>query len=619
MTQRSSWTKSLFVGLWNGLNFVRKLFFNIVFIVIIVGLIVVVMSDNNKIIVPKHSALVLNLNGDLVIQKTSVDPFETFMQEAFDQKEDNPEVLLQDVLLAIENAKQDRRIKTLILDLHGLRRAGLDKLQQITAAMEDFKTSGKPIYAIGDYFTQNQYYLAAHADHVYLNPMGGISLDGYGTYPLYFKEALEKLKATTHVFRVGTYKSAVEPFMRNDMSEAAKEANAEWLGALWQQYKTDVARARNLDIDAFDETFEDFLAKIEAVDGDLSAYALENGWVDALKTRAQIRAEMREIVGNDDSRLGFTAIGLNSYLRVIKPATILMQSDLDKVGIVVAKGTILNGNQKDGTIGGDSTARKLRKALEDDSVKSVVLYIDSPGGSAFASEVIRQEIEELKGAGKPVVAAMSTYAASGGYWIAASADEIWAAPNTITGSIGIFGLLMTYENTLNYLGLHTDGVGTTDFAGFSPARALDPTLSNIIQRGIEHGYQQFISLVAKERDMTMQQVDEIAQGRVWIGNKAHELGLVDNIGYLQDAVKAAAALANLESYDTKYIDRDLSSSELFWQEFFGQTAAWIGKLHFANSDSQLIAMVSQLVSEFDNITKLNDPRGVYAFCLQCEY
>ncbi len=619
MAASKSWTKAIFSGLWSALNFTRNLFFNIIFIAIVVGLVAVFMSDDGKVTVPPDSALVLNIRGDIVIQKHTVDPFDEFMREAFDQKEDRPEVLLQDVILAIENAKQDRRIQALVLNLHSMRSAGMDKLKQIALALEDFKESEKPIFAVGDYYTQEQYYLASHADNVYLNPMGWMILDGFGRYRMYYKSALEKLKATTHVFRVGTFKSAVEPFIRDDMSDEAKQANAAWLDVLWQQYKRDIAAARGMDVSNFDEKFDSFLAKFELANGDFAQYALQNNWVDALKTREEVRDELVAIVGESESKLGFNNISFNEYMKVIKQPMPFVDNGADKIGVVVAKGTILNGSQKPGTIGGDSTARLLRKARLDDSVKAVVLHVDSPGGSAFASEVIRQEVTLLQAAGKPVVASMSSLAASGGYWISASADEIWAAPSTITGSIGIFGMFMTYEDTLAYLGVNTDGVGTTDFAGLSPTRKLAPEFGQVIQRSIEHGYEQFIGLVADSRGMDVDAVDNIAQGRVWVGETALELGLVDKLGYLDDAIKSAASLAQLEAYDTKYIERTLSPKELFWKEFFGTASGFIGEAITVDSDNQLMSVIQKVVADFESITRLNDPRGMYAFCLECEY
>ncbi|MDN4503297.1 signal peptide peptidase SppA [Alteromonadaceae bacterium BrNp21-10] len=617
MASGTSWTKSLFVGLWTLLNFLRNAFFNIIFIIIAIAIIGAMMADNDTVSVKKDSALVLNLYGDVVIQKQAVDPLEEFMAEAFEQREENPEVLLDDVIFAINNAKEDKRIKTLVLDLEGLGSAGLDKLQLIANAIDDFKTSEKPVYAIGDYFSQNQYFLAAHADHLYLNPMGFMLLEGYGRYGMYFKTALEKLKATTHVFRVGTYKSYVEPYIRDDMSDAAKEANKAWLNAMWSQYKQAIVNARGLEPDNFDEKLDGFLAKFEQADGDWAQYALQNNWVDALKTRDEVISELTTVVESNKSKRGYKHITFKDYLSVIQ-SPFPDQGGDNNVAIVVAKGSILNGEQKAGTIGGDSTAQLLRQARLDDSVKAVVLYVDSPGGSAFASEIIRQEIDNLKAAGKPVVAQMSTYAASGGYWISASADEIWAAPTTVTGSIGIFGMFMTYENTLDYLGVHTDGVGTTEFAGLTATRALDPRIGAIFQRSIENGYDKFISLVAKERNMTKEEADSKAQGRVWIGQQALEIGLVDKIGYLPDAVASAAQLAGLDSYDTKSIEKHLSPSEEFWKKLFSQASSVVGKVGIAQSDSRLMGIVKGLISEFDAMANMNDPRGIYAYCLACE-
>ena len=618
MSSGKSWTKSLFVGLWTALNFSRMLFLNIIFIIIVLLLLSVLLRDDNKIIVPANSALVLKLAGNLVIEKEAVDPFTEFAQQAFEQEENNPEVLLQDVLLTIENAKQDRRIKALVLDLHDLGSAGLDKLEQIAVALEDFKESEKPIYAIGDYYSQNQYYLASRADHLYLNPMGFMIFEGYGRFGMYFKSALEKLKAETHVFKVGTFKSAVEPYIRDDMSDAAKEANKAWLTAMWTQYKTSVAQARGLNVNNFDEELDVFLEKFQQVEGDFAKYALEFGWVDALKTREEARQEIIAVVGEDESGMGFNAISYKNYLNIIKPVLPNISNNLDKVAVVVAKGTILNGIKKPGEIGGDSTAELLRKARYDDTVKSVVLYVDSPGGSAFASEIIRQEVENLQAVGKPVVAVMSTYAASGGYWISAGADKIIAAPSTITGSIGIFGMFLTFENTLDYLGIHTDGVGTTEFAGMGITKTLDPKVAAIMQRGIEHGYDQFISLVADKRDMSKEQVDQIAQGRVWIGETALELGLVDELGYLGDGVKTAAALANLETYDTQYIQRTLSKSELFWKELFQNASVSFEGAFAMEKSSTILSLVKELTTDIEAVAKLNDPKGVYAYCLACE-
>ncbi len=619
MAAKGNWTKSLFIGIWTVLNFSRKLFFNVIFLVIFIGLIIAIANqEDEQLTVNSNSALFLTLNGKLVIEKESVDPFEQFLQESLGEQPENPEVLVTNVVKVLENAQKDRRIKALVLDLQGLSGGGLDKLRTVANAIEQFKTSEKPVYAIGDYFSQDQYYLAAHADKIYLNPMGALFLEGYGRYGMYFKDMLEKLKITTHIFRVGTYKSAVEPVMRNDMSEEAKEASKQWLDGYWSQYKEDVAIARGLDVNNFDETLEGLLTKFEAAGGNFAQYALENNWVDALKTREEVRQELIELVGESDNKLGINLTAYNTYLKVINPPMPIVDTTIDKVAIVVAKGAILDGEQKAGTIGGDSTARLLRKARLDDKVKAVVLQIDSPGGSAFASEVIRQEILQLQQAGKPVVASMSTYGASGGYWIAASTDKIIASPSTITGSIGVFGLFMTYENSLDYLGIHSDGVGSTELAGFSVARPLAPEFGQILQRNVENTYGNFLSLVANARDMSVEEVDDIAQGRVWIGSDAIDLGLVDELGTLEDAVTSAAEIAELETYDTIYVKRTLSAQEIFWKEFFGQAMTFAGKWQFSTSDSALINEFKRVLREFDIVNKLNDPQGTYVLCLPCD-
>jgi protease-4 len=616
MAANSSFTKSLFVGLWNVLNFSRKLFFNVIFIGLLI-IIIIATSGDDEIKVPKGGAFVLKLNGALVIEKQHSDPFDEFASEAFGGSDKPREILVRNVVKALENAKQDKRIAALVLDLGRFSGGGLDKLRTVADAIEDFKTSEKPVIAMGDYYSQSQYYLAAHADKVYLNPEGGMLFDGYSRNRMYYKDAIEKLKVKTHVFKVGTFKSAIEPYLRNDMSDAAKEANEAWLSAYWTQYKTDVATARGIEMTDFDETVANFMPKFEAANGDLALYALQNGWVDELKTREAMRQEMFALVGESENGKGYKGITYDSYMKVIN-RPFPKKTKGDAIAVVVAKGTILDGTQSAGTIGGDSTSRLLRKARLDDNIKAVVLHVDSPGGSAFASEIIRQEVEELQLAGKPVVALMGTYAASGGYWISASADKIIASPSTITGSIGIFGMLMTYEESLAYLGVYTDGVQTTEFGFTSPSKTLPDSLGNLIQRSIERGYEKFITLVADNRNMTLEQVDSIAQGRVWIGSTALELGLVDQLGTMKEALAAAAELAELDNYEVTYIQRTLSPKELFIQELLNNTAVWLVETQIQQSTSPLIGMIRSVVRDIDGITRLNDPKATYALCLECK-
>lgn len=618
MSEKQGFIRRFFSKCWSIINTSRQVFINIIFVLFIILIISALTDDSDEVTIPESAVLILNMSGDVVEQKKDIDPAQAFIAEATDQPQDNPEVLLSDILDVIESAKNDNRIKVMVLQLKGLGSAGLTKLRYIGDALTDFKESGKRIIAVGDGYSQDQYYLASYADDVWLTPGGWLILDGYGRYQMYFKSALEKLNITQHVFRVGTFKSAVEPYIRNDMSDEAKLANEQWLNDLWTVYKTDVAKQREFKLDNFDETFDAIVAKLEKADGDFSQYALDNNFVDALKTREEVRTELAGIVGKTETG-SYHHIGFNDYLKSIKPPFPMVNPITDKVAIVVAKGTILDGHKSPGTIGGDSTAALLRKARLNDKVKAVVLRVDSPGGSAYASEIIRQEVELLRAAGKPVIASMGTYAASGGYWISASANEIYASPTTITGSIGIFGMFMTFEKTLEKLGVYTDGVGTTELAGMSLARPLKDGMGQVIQLNINKGYKNFLELVAENRNMTVEEVDQIAQGRVWTGAKAQELGLVDKLGDLTDAVVAAANLAGLQQYDTLLVEKELSAKEIFLRNMFGQAATWVGTDAVSSHSTNTInTLVKQVVGEIDELNQLNDPQGIYTLCLTCE-
>ncbi|MFT6267788.1 MAG: protease-4 [Alphaproteobacteria bacterium] len=619
MSGKSSFTKSLFLGIWNGLNFGRRLLLNILFLIIIIAVVIGISNSGSQTPkVAQSSALILNLTGNIVIQKTWVDPAKVFISQAIGEGQDDPEILLRDLINVIENAAEDKRIDAIVLELDGFGGGGMDKLKEVGEALQAFKTSGKPIYAIGDYFGRSQYYLASHADNVYVHPMGALLMEGYTRYGTYFAEALEKLKVSTHVFKVGKFKSAVEPYLRNDMSPEAKIANEAWLNELWSMFKTDVAGTRGFDEQNFDETFTDLLTKFTAVEGDFAQYALSNNWVDGLRTRAEFRSEMVELLGLAEEGETFNQVSYRSYLKMLKPIfPTSNQGSGDKIAVVVAKGTILDGKQDPGAIGGDSTAKLLRKARNDDTVKAVVLQVDSGGGSAFASEVIRQEVELLKAAGKPVIASMSSVAASGGYWISVSTDRIFAEPSTITGSIGIFGMLATFENSFNYLGVNSDGVSTNELVGMAPNRPLAEGYKSLLQMNIERGYKRFISLVAQERGMTLEEVDNVAQGRVWVGSQALELGLVDELGGLEEAVAYAAKMAELEDFKQIYIERELTEDEKMWANLLNNASSLMSGLNINYTPSPLMNLVKEVDAQTAFITKLNDPMAAYVLCIEC--
>ncbi|MBS3796776.1 MULTISPECIES: signal peptide peptidase SppA [unclassified Pseudoalteromonas] len=615
--------KKVVKATWDGINFSRRLVVNIIFIVLVILVIASITSDDGEIMVPKGSVLNLNLNGYLVEQKRYVDPLDTALAQSMGAQDEPAEILVDDVVDVINKAAKDERIEAMLLNVQNLGGAHINKLAAIAKAIDAFKAQGKPVIASGYYYTQSQYYLAAHADEINLHPYGGVSIEGFGVYPVYFKDALDKLKITQHVFRVGTFKSAVEPLIRNDMSQAAKEANKEWLSHLWQQYKDEVASLRGFEQTNFDETLDAYLAKLEKVDGNGAEYALKYGWVDALKNNQELRQQLIDLVGLDDEGNSFRQIGFNDYLATFKLPIAVDNPLTEKVAVIVAKGTIVDGHRKAGEIGGDSTAALLREARNDDRVKAVVLRIDSGGGSMFASELIRREVIALKEAGKPVVASMGSVAASGGYWIASAANEIWAAPSTITGSIGVFGTIMTFENSAAKLGVYSDGVGTTELKGSSVLLGLNDKLAQAIQMSVENAYSRFLKVVSESRGLPVEEVDKIAQGRVWIATQAQELGLVDQLGDKQAAISAAAKLASLKHYDVKLIEQPLSPQDIFIQNLFGNAMvqSLVAKQapHSASVGAamQFDNFVEQIEQQVSSLKAFNDPEGIYARCLVC--
>lgn len=490
----------------------------------------------------------------------------------------------------------------------------LTKLRYIAKAINEFKASGKPVYAVGDFYNQSQYYLASYANKIFLSPDGAVMLRGYSAYNLYYKTLLEKLDVNTHVFRVGTYKSAIEPFIRDDMSDAARESASRWLTQLWGAYVDDVATNRQIDAKTLTPSMDEFLALLKQSSGNLADLSLKVGLVDELATRQQIRKELADIFGSDGDD-SYNAVSYYDYRPTVTPKFDMASDD---IAVVVASGAIMDGSQPRGTVGGDTLASLLRQARNDDKVKAVVLRVDSPGGSAFASEVIRNEIEAIKAAGKPVVISMSSLAASGGYWISMSGDQIVAQPTTLTGSIGIFSVITTFEKGLNKLGVYTDGVGTSPFSGVGVTTGLTDGVKDALQMGIEHGYHRFISLVAENRHMSEQDVDKVAQGRVWTAQDAQKLGLVDKLGDFDDAVALAASLAKLENYNLYWVEEPLSPAQQFLQDLFGQVRAGLGLDVSSLMPEALKPATKQLVSDASLLSSFNDPKGYYAFCLTCQ-
>ncbi len=611
-----SFFKWIFVSIGKVINFSRLLILNLIFFGLIAILLVALTSDNTPD-VPDGVALKLNLTGVLVEERKATDPFAEVSNKLLGQDDEKfREIPLTDVVHAIRFAKEDKRITALVLELEGLLGGGMNKLEEIAQAIETFKQSGKPVYAYGRFYSQGQYFLASHADKIMMNPEGAVLLQGLGVYRLYFKDALDKLAVTPHIFKVGTYKSFVEPYTRNDMSDTTKAANLNWLNQLWDGYKEQVALQRGISANDVFPSLAVFKQRLEAVQGDQAAYALNNGLVDELKPDLAIRSTLMDELGANARHTDYRNISFDAYIHAIPQVFSEQQNGGANVAVIFASGQILDGRQPAGAIGGDTLSQLLERARLDNSVRSVVLRLDTPGGSAFASEQIRQQVLALKEAGKTVVVSMSSTTASGGYWIAAAADQIIAAPSTLTGSIGIFGMFATFENALSKLGIRSDGVGTTALTGINVTRPLPDYMSDIIQLSIEHGYNQFIKVVAEGRGMSIEEVEKVAQGRVWTGRDAKRLGLVDEIGYFDSALGRAASLAGLDSYGVKVFRPLLSTQEQLLAQILGSGAKVLGQSPLASSPS-LQKLVRSLQHEVDVLTRFNDPKGMYAYCPAC--
>ncbi|EJG0911930.1 signal peptide peptidase SppA [Vibrio parahaemolyticus] len=604
----------IFKGIWKSITFIRLALANLIFLLMIaVFYFAFTYTGEGRPVIEKESALVMNLSGPIVEQRRYVNPMDSVAGSLLGNEMPKENVLF-DIVDTIRYAKDDAKVSGLVLALRDLPETNLTKLRYIAKALNEFKASGKPVYAVGDFYNQSQYYLASYADKVYMAPDGGVLIKGYSAYSMYYKTLLEKLDVSTHVFRVGTYKSAIEPFIRDDMSDAAKESATRWVTQLWSAFVDDVTTNRNINTKVLNPTMEELLAEMKSVDGDLAQLAVKMGLVDELATRQDIRTLFAKEFGSD-GKDSYNAISYYDYLATIRPDYTLANHD---IAVVVASGAIMDGQQPRGTVGGDTVASLLRQARNDEKVKAVVLRVDSPGGSAFASEVIRNEVEALKKAGKPVVVSMSSLAASGGYWISMSADKIVAQPTTLTGSIGIFSVITTFEKGFRKLGINTDGVGTSPFSGDGITTGLSEGASQAFQLGIEHGYKRFISLVGSNRAMTVEEVDKVAQGRVWTGQDALSFGLVDQMGDFDDAVELAAKLANVTDYGIYWVEEPLSPTELFLQEFMNQVKVSLGVDATSLLPKSLQPVAQQFEQDASLLQSFNDPKGQYAFCLNCQ-
>jgi len=609
LNKRTNPLLKIFKGAWGALNATRKVAVNLLFLVIVLIILgSAFSSDGPKI--AKTTALVINPKGQLVEQLTA-QSFDNILDAA--SGDQAPETLLKDVIDAIDTAKDDDRVQVLVLSLSSFGGARLTKLQDLATAITNFKTSGKKVVALADSYAQDAYYIAAQADEIIINKMGSVMLEGFGRYRMYYKDGIDKYGLDVHIFKVGTYKSAVEPYLRNDMSEYAREANQEWMGDLWQIYLDDVATARNLKPETLNQYAQDFARLMTAANGDSAKAALDFGLADKALTRVEMRQYLIDLVGENEETHSYNKVVLTDYLKTIKGDRFGRNAKGDKVAVVVARGTILDGTHPAGTIGGDSTAALIRQARNDESVKAIVLRVDSGGGSAFASEVIRRELEKARADGLPVIASMGSVAASGGFWISTSSDQIWAHPSTITGSIGIFGMIPTYQKPLaEYLGVRVDGISTAPIAGIRLDRELPAEAGEVIQGMIEQGYREFLQRVAQSRGMTPEEVDKVAQGRVWSGTDAYDAGLVDSLGGLDDAVAAAAKLAELDDdYAVSYIEKEPGFKDKIVRELMAEAIVTARQNGPSISASPLDLMLREVKQAAKDFNSLNDPNHVY--------
>ncbi|SPZ86436.1 protease 4 [Shigella boydii] len=559
-----------------------------------------------------RGALLLDISGVIVDKPDSSQRFSKLSRQLLGASSDRlQENSLFDIVNTIRQAKDDRNITGIVMDLKNFAGGDQPSMQYIGKALKEFRDSGKPVYAVGENYSQGQYYLASFANKIWLSPQGVVDLHGFATNGLYYKSLLDKLKVSTHVFRVGTYKSAVEPFIRDDMSPAAREADSRWIGELWQNYLNTVAANRQIPAQQVFPGAQGLLEGLTKTGGDTAKYALENKLVDALASSAEIEKALTKEFGWSKTDKNYRAISYYDYALKTPADT------GDSIGVVFANGAIMDGEETQGNVGGDTTAAQIRDARLDPKVKAIVLRVNSPGGSVTASEVIRAELAAARAAGKPVVVSMGGMAASGGYWISTPANYIVANPSTLTGSIGIFGVITTVENSLDSIGVHTDGVSTSPLADVSITRALPPEAQQMMQLSIENGYKRFITLVADARHSTPEQIDKIAQGHVWTGQDAKANGLVDSLGDFDDAVAKAAELAKVKQWHLEYYVDEPTFFDKVMDNMSGSVRAMLPDAFQAMLPAPLASVASTVKSESDKLAAFNDPQNRYAFCLTC--
>ncbi|MBZ6385706.1 MULTISPECIES: signal peptide peptidase SppA [Pantoea] len=605
----------LFRWTWRVLNFIREFILNLflIFLILIgVGIWLQVSGSGSNSTPLQQGALKVDLTGVLVDKPSVSNKLSKLGRQLLGANSDRlQENSLFDVVDAIRQAKSDKNITGMVLDLREFAGGDQPSLQYVGKALREFRDSGKPIFALGDSYSQAQYYLASYASKIYLSPQGTVDLHGFATNGLYYKTLLDKLKVNSHVFRVGTYKSAVEPFLRDDMSQAARDADSRWVGQLWQNYLNTVAGNRQITPEQLFPGAAAVIAGLEAVNGDTAKYALNNKLVDVLDSRAAADQELVKTFGWDKASNDYHSVSIYDY-NVKQPT----QRD-GNIAVVMASGAIMDGEETPGNVGGDTTASQIRDARLDPKIKAIILRVNSPGGSVTASEAIREELAAAHAAGKPVVVSMGGMAASGGYWISTPADYIVANPSTLTGSIGIFGVINTLENSLDSIGVHTDGVATSPLADVASTKALPTEVQQLMQLTIENGYRNFVGLVAASRHKTPEQIDAIAQGHVWTGSDAKANGLVDALGDFDDAVKKAGELAKVAKPQLAWYQDQPGMFDMLLNQVSASAQAVLPTTLKAWLPAPMLDVMSAMKQQPGLLNNLNDPQNRYAFCLNC--
>ncbi|ELS3399193.1 signal peptide peptidase SppA [Salmonella enterica] len=599
---------------WRVLNFVREMVLNLFFIfLVLVGVgIWMQIGNGSSSEQTARGALLLDISGVIVDKPSTNHRLGALGRQLFGASSDRlQENSLFDIVNAIRQAKDDRNITGIVLDLKNFTGADQPSMRYIGKALREFRDSGKPVFAVGENYSQGQYYLASFANKIWLSPQGQVDLHGFATNGLYYKTLLDKLKVSTHVFRVGTYKSAVEPFIRDDMSPAAREADSRWIGELWQNYLHTVSANRQISPQQLFPGAQAIIDGLTSVGGDTAKYALDHKLVDALASSADVEKALTKQFGWSKTENNYRAISYYDY-------SLKTPADTGgTIAVIFANGAIMDGEETPGNVGGDTTASQIRDARLDPKVKAIVLRVNSPGGSVNASEVIRAELAAARAAGKPVVVSMGGMAASGGYWISTPANYIVASPSTLTGSIGIFGVINTVENSLSSIGVHSDGVSTSPLADISMTKALSPEVQQMMQLSIEYGYKRFITLVADARKRTPEQIDKIAQGHVWTGEDAKANGLVDSLGDFDDAVAKAAELAKLKQWHLDYYQDEPTVLDMVMDSMTGSVRAMLPETIQAMLPAPLVSAANTVKAEGDKLAAFNDPQNRYAFCLTC--